>query len=217
MELKGKKILFLGDSITEGVGVSDPSKIYWNLLAQKDHCVVKGYGIAGTRIAKQQKESENTIWDQTFVSRVPQMDADADVVVIFGGTNDYGHGDAAMGKMENRTEDTFYGAVHHLFQTVREKYNASEIVVMTPCHRINENRQYNEFGLRNVGCLEDYVNAIKEVAGYYSYPVVDLYCTSGMQPEIESNRLCFMPDGLHPSDAGHVLIYQRLRSLLLDL
>ena len=34
MELKDKKILFLGDSITEGIGVADPNNIYWKRLEQ---------------------------------------------------------------------------------------------------------------------------------------------------------------------------------------
>ena len=31
MELKGKKINFLGDSITEGVGATDPEAMYVNI------------------------------------------------------------------------------------------------------------------------------------------------------------------------------------------
>lgn len=34
MELKGKKIAFLGDSITEGYGASAPDKVYWNLMGE---------------------------------------------------------------------------------------------------------------------------------------------------------------------------------------
>ncbi len=29
------------------------------------------------------------------------MDSDADVVVVFGGTNDFGHGDAKLGTFES--------------------------------------------------------------------------------------------------------------------
>ena len=35
MNLKGLKLAFLGDSITEGVGTSEPSKIYLNVLNEK--------------------------------------------------------------------------------------------------------------------------------------------------------------------------------------
>ncbi len=35
MELKGKRINFLGDSITEGVGIASVEDAYWNLLKNK--------------------------------------------------------------------------------------------------------------------------------------------------------------------------------------
>lgn len=41
---------FLGDSITEGVGVADKKNLYWKRFEQ-DGCEVHGYGIGGTRTA----------------------------------------------------------------------------------------------------------------------------------------------------------------------
>ena len=115
MELKDKKILFLGDSITEGIGVADPNNIYWKRLEQ-DGCKVYSYGVSGTRIARQVSlRIYPYVDDNYFVTRLPQMEKNADVVVVFGGTNDFGHGDAALGKMDDRTDDTFYGATHNLF------------------------------------------------------------------------------------------------------
>ena len=48
MELKGKKICFLGDSITEGHGVSCKENIYCNILAQKHGFTALNYGTGGT-------------------------------------------------------------------------------------------------------------------------------------------------------------------------
>ena len=54
MELKGKRINFLGDSITEGVGIASVEDAYWNLLKQNCSLLeARGYGIGGTRIARQ--------------------------------------------------------------------------------------------------------------------------------------------------------------------
>ena len=47
---------------------------------------------------------------------------DADGVVVFGGTDDFGHGDAPIGTPSDRTYDTFYGACHVLFSKLIEKY-----------------------------------------------------------------------------------------------
>ena len=51
MELKGKKIYFLGDSITEGVGASDTEHCYVSVFGKLSGAVVKNYGISATRIA----------------------------------------------------------------------------------------------------------------------------------------------------------------------
>ena len=214
MDIRNKKILFLGDSITEGYGPQDMGNVYWKRLERGEGCISVGYGISGTRIARQQKPSADPREDQYFRSRVADMDGDADVVVVFGGTNDYGHGDAAMGCFDDRTDDTFYGALHNLYSDLIAKYPAAQLVVMTPLHRVGENKAYNDFGVRCVGCLEDYVDVIMEVAGYYGIPVLDLHRVSGLQPEVQTLRERYMPDGLHPNDAGHALIYNRLKGFL---
>lgn len=206
MNLEGIKANFLGDSITEGHGIENIEDAYWNIL--KRECGLaeaRGYGIGGTRIAIQHYP-ENPRHDQDFISRVEGMDADADLVVIFGGTNDYGHGDAPLGQMSDRTPFTFYGACHKLTQMLMKRYPEAQVVFMTPLHRAVEER-----GERR---LKDFVIAIRQVAEYYSVPVVDLYASCGIQPQIESNRDRFCPDGLHPNKAGHQKIYQRLRGVL---
>ena len=53
MELKGKSIFFLGDSITEGVGASEYDKSYVPVFAELSGANVKNYGISGSRIARQ--------------------------------------------------------------------------------------------------------------------------------------------------------------------
>ena len=54
MQLKGLKVNFLGDSITEGVGTSAPEHIYLNVLQRScAFSLVRNYGISGTRIARQ--------------------------------------------------------------------------------------------------------------------------------------------------------------------
>lgn len=216
MELKNKKIVFLGDSITEGVGTSSVDKVYWNVIAQRTGAVCVGYGISGTRIARQQHPDPNEAIDyQHFSTRVDDMDADADVVVVFGGTNDFGHGDAAFGDMTDRTEDSFYGAMHVLCRRLIERYPSAQLVFMTPTHRSSEeNRLVNEKGVRKDHLLIDYVDAVREVAGYYSIPVLDLFRTSGIQPRIPAQQELFMPDGLHPSDAGNARIAEKLIAFL---
>lgn len=206
MRLEGIKANFLGDSITAGAGVADLKDVYWNLL--KRECGLaeaRGYGIGGTRIAIQ-NYPEHPDWDQDFLSRIDSMDADADLIVVFGGTNDFGHGDAPLGSLADRSPYTFYGAIHMLIQRLMVRYPEAELVLLTPLHRLVE-----EKGERK---LKDYVIAIKEVAEYYGVPVCDMYATCPIQPQFVCNGERLAPDGLHPNEAGHQRIYKRLRGFL---
>ena len=137
MELKGKKIVFLGDSITEGHGTTGADKHFVTLVGQMGECrEVKNYGIGGTRFARQITPT-NERWDMDFCGRVEELDEDADIVVVFGGTNDFGHGDAPIGTFADRSLYTFYGACHHIMTRLHERFPGKPIVILTPLHRCN--------------------------------------------------------------------------------
>lgn len=213
MELKGTKINFLGDSITEGAGTSSHDKMFTMLIEREYGAICQNYGIGGTRIARQKTPTEEN-WDRDFISRVPEMDADADIVVVFGGTNDFGHGDAPLGAMSDRTPYTFYGALHCLYTALIEKYPDVPIVVLTPLHRITEDIPTGDNKPAPVGTLKEYVNIIREVAEYYSLPVLDLFKESGLQPKIPVIQQKYVPDGLHPNDAGNDILAHKIARFL---
>ena len=217
MELLGKKINFLGDSITEGHGVQNPENVFHQRLkASAGLAEARNYGIGGTRIAKQVHASDPQ-WDRYFASRIDGMDPDADAIVVFGGTNDYGHGDAPIGAFADRTPDTFYGAMHDLILRLIAKYPDIPIVFMTPTHRGNESSPRGDGYKAPTLPLVGYVDIIKEVCRWYGIPVLDLYATVPVQPESEILRARYIPDGLHPNDAGHKLIADRLEGFLRTL
>lgn len=219
MNLEGLKINFLGDSITQGLRTKNKEAIYPAVLKREAKLKeARNYGISGTRIALQKGTSERPKDDyedvNSFCERFDRMDDDADVVIVFGGTNDYGHGDARLGGFSDRTPDTFYGACHYLFRGLIKKYLGKTIVIMTPLHRLKETRNNGTQKTEGYGTLREYVNIIREVAEYYSLPVLDLYAVSGLQPEIEEIREKYIPDGLHPNEDGHAVIAHKLKRFL---
>lgn len=213
MELKGTKINFLGDSITEGAGTSSHDKMFTMLIEREYGAICQNYGIGGTRIARQKTPTEEK-WDRDFISRVPEMDNDADIVVVFGGTNDFGHGDAPLGTMSDRTPYTFYGALHCLYTALTEKYPDVPVVILTPLHRLNEDSPKGDNKPEPVGTLKEYVNIIREVAEYYSFPVLDLYKESGLQPKVPLIQQKYVPDGLHPNDDGNAILAHKIARFL---
>ena len=213
MDLKGKKIAFLGDSITEGVGVENQELRYDRRMAAKYGIEAVNFGISGTRLAHQKAASEKPRFDLCFCGRAYDLPKDSDIIVVFGGTNDYGHGDAPFGAMGDRTVDTFTGACHFLFSELVKKYPDARIVILTPLQT-----SYNQNPSPHTGKpLIDYVDAIIEIAAHYSLPVLDLYRTAGICPRLEEQRTRFMPDGLHPCDAGAYRVAERLAAFLESL
>ncbi|MBQ7411945.1 MAG: SGNH/GDSL hydrolase family protein [Clostridia bacterium] len=216
MELKGKKINFLGDSITLGAGASEPSKCLVGLL--KEQCALaeaRNYGVGRTRIARQ-SEMKDPVADEDFLMRAEKMDRDCDIIVVFGGTNDFGHGQAPLGKFEDTEPFTFYGALHSLILYLIENFTDSEIVFLTPMHRHNEVSCYGCWKPEGVEQrpLCDYVKAIKEVCAHHSVPVLDLFSSGSMHGNNPIWCKKYMPDGLHPNDAGYIRLAQRVRSFL---
>ena len=203
MEIVNQKVYFLGDSITAGVGASVPEKSFVRLFANKyPQATVINYGISGTRIAKKTVPSENPYCDQDFIDRVEQMEDGADLVVIFGGTNDYGHGDAPIGKFGDTDPYTFYGGARTLFEKLLFKFPKARLLVLTPLHRIkelNENAQGDVF--------YKFIVALRETAELFSIPVLDLYAVSGINPNFGNLKEEYMTDGLHPNDAGHQRVF----------
>lgn len=212
MELKGKKFNFLGDSITEGHGTSDwATKPYHQLLkANTGLAEARNYGIGGTKIARLQTVTDHP-FDQDFNLRAPTMDKDADGVVVFGGTNDFGHRTIPLGTFEDRDVHTFYGGLHTLCLYLIKEYVGKTIVFMTPIHRLEEKADPSIEASRPLIC---FIKAIREVCEYYSIPVLDMYKESEMHGNVWAWCEKYMPDGLHPNDLGHEIIASKLQKFL---
>ena len=215
MELQGKRLVFLGDSLTEGAGSSAPDKRYWEQVAKQTGAVCFADGQGGTQIAPQQHprpETEAPYLYHPFIDRVSSLPEQADVVVVFGGVNDFFQGDAPVGNMTDRTPDTFYGALHVLYTRLIERYPTARIIVMTPLHFEREAPVVKDG--REV-TLREYVGIIREVAEEYSLPVLDMYATSGIQPKIVAQKEAFITaDGVHPHDGGYARIAECLTAFL---
>ena len=218
MELKGKKINFLGDSITEGCGISGIEFGFpWLLKQRLGLAEARNYGIGGTRIAAQ-LACAGSGEDRNYCGRALELDPDADVVVVFGGTNDYGHGDAPLGGPEDRTENTFWGACHVLFARLQERFPKAAIVVLTPLHRANEENERGDSSKPvPSGTLETYVDILRAVVKRFDLPMLDLFEKSAVDTRIPGVVEKYIPDGLHPNDAGHVVLADEIEAFLRNL
>ncbi len=216
MELKGKKVSFLGDSITEGWGTSDYFYRYDNVLMRRAELEkIYNYGIGGTCFAYHSgsRPSDDPKFDLYFCGRALVMDPDTDLIVVFGGTNDYGHGKDPFGEGEDESHiDTFTGAVNYVMKAVRGVYPGVPCVFMTPMKRFCG-------GLKNTAgrTLEDYADYIVKAGKKNNIPVLDLYHELGIDPDIKEDFEKYTIDGLHPNDAGHAVVAEKLYEFLVTL
>ena len=193
---------FFGDSITEGAGASSQDKCFVERVGQLLKCQVINHGVSGTRFARQEKASENARYDLDFCLRLKDLNEDADFVVVFGGTNDFGHGVAPIGNKDDNDPYTFYGAVNYLSEHLLKMYRRDQIVFILPLPRTNENSPYGDgFKEKPSLTLDGYVKIICEVLDKYQIEYLDFRKDFGKAID---NPLLF--DGLHPNDKGHDLL-----------
>ncbi|MBQ7383438.1 MAG: SGNH/GDSL hydrolase family protein [Clostridia bacterium] len=222
MNLEGKVINILGDSITEGSGVSDIENCRYDnrLKALLGLKAVNNYGIGGTRLAHQTIPSEKPRYDQCFCGRAYEMDKNADAVVVYGGVNDYLHGDAPIGSEGDKTPATFYGAVYFLMNFLKENYPDKPIVFMTPahCYRVDYGHDYepstNYKKKPDALPLKGYVDIIEQMGAKMGIPVLNLYDKLGINPNEPDDSAKYTTDGLHFNDLGHEFIAELLADFL---
>lgn len=221
MELKGKIIDFLGDSITEGYGVSDrANNRYDNVLKREcELAAVYNYGIGGTRLAHQEHPSDKPRYDLCFCGRAYNLNPEADIIVVYGGVNDYLHGDAPIGARGDKTPATFCGAVWWLMNFLKTTYEGKTIVFMAParyCRDEKSDTRPHPHPAKKPDAqpLLFYVETIKETAKEFDIPVLDLYHTLGIDPHNPEDCQNLTIDGLHFNDAGHKIIAARLKEFL---
>ena len=187
--LTGKKIGFLGDSITNGYKATIPFR---TIIENDTGCTSINYGINSSTLSTY--NGNNPVCE-----RYSSMDADLDYVCVLIGTNDT----APIGTPTSTDKQTFYGALNVLIEGLITRYTSKRIMFMTLLPRKN-----NDLTAKNT--------AIKERCAYYSIPCYDLYNNSGMNPNLNivNTTLFAESDGLHPNNTGHALLATKIQSAL---
>ncbi|MBQ7329942.1 MAG: SGNH/GDSL hydrolase family protein [Oscillospiraceae bacterium] len=221
MELQGKIIDFLGDSITEGVGVTDRANNRYDNVLKKNAglAATYNYGIGGTRLAHQRKPSAKPRHDLCFCGRAYDLNKDADIIVVYGGINDYIHGDAPFGEIGDTTPATFCGGVYFLMNLIKTQHPDKTVVFMTSARLCYDGMDGSAPSHRpqkapDAKNLFGYINAVKQTAAQFDIPVLDLYEKLGIDPTKPEDKEKYTADGLHFNDAGHHVLAARLQEFL---
>jgi lysophospholipase L1-like esterase len=233
---KGKKVAFLGDSITDAKHIGCTAN-YWNVLAASLGLDAYVYGKNGCRMDGILSQAQRLFLDLHWY---------VDAIFVLAGTNDY-NGNVPRGEWYEVADEetprttgtvtlprrrfamdanTFRGRINRLMAYLKENFPDQQIVLMTSIHR-----GFAQFGPKNIQPDEtfpnllglhigDYNDDIREAGRIWSVPVIDLYAESGLCPLVTSHQRYFHdPDSdmLHPNTNGHARIAQTMLYRMLML
>lgn len=224
-----KKVLFLGDSVTDKSHVGC-KKNYWGFLADRYGFNPLVYGINGQQMLHVPAQAEKYRAEHS---------ENPDVVFVFAGTNDF-NGNVPLGEWyavsETKTNKngrevtlkkrefsfdsgTFRGRINIAMSKLRELFPTSRFVLLTSVHRgfaafseknVQPDESYaNERGL----FIDDYVAVVKEAGNVWSAKVVDVNADAGLYPNSRAHDAFFHDaekDRLHPSSSGHERIAEAI-------
>jgi hypothetical protein len=135
---------------------------------------------------------------------------EADIVTVFGGTNDYSVGTPLGTINDDEKANTFYGSLHKIIKKILEINPDTTIVFFTPLKR----GAYKSYAVypeaNNAGVkLEQYAQAVRDVCKLYNILVLDLFSESGIN---EKNIKSYTSDNLNLNEAGN----RRLSKIISD-
>ena len=174
--LTGKKIIFMGDSLTM-LNSPHTTMQYYDYIKQWYNTTNIVDGQSGSQIRDDGKDSS-----RAFSNRYVNLPDECDIVIVFGGTNDWNVGqNGTLGTIDSTDNTTFYGAMNVLCEGLLNKYPDKLIVFMLPFKHFKEpNRTRNE--------------AMKEVLMKNSIPCIDLWEVGGINPNNEKQKSIYMKD-----------------------
>ena len=160
--------------------------------------VQKELGFKTVQIDAELDQSIRTMADRVTSENLRDMD----LITIFGETYDFAHSNILGTINDDKNTLSYYGELKMVTEKIiAAKEKDAVVVFITPMKRgeFNEEPSYTEPNA-NGSKLEEYVNAMKEVAGLYHIPVIDLYKKSAFHEETFAQLTV---DNLHPNDQGY--------------
>jgi lysophospholipase L1-like esterase len=222
----GKKVICLGDSITENNTHND-NKAWCEYLADIFGMFVYNNGKSGTGLVKGYQGfrpicNRVDLGSNDYPTITPDMvlimangnDATSGAFFDYNGnsttvTNEHGGASLPVGSPSDSANTlSVYGAMKHLFNSLITKYPNAQIGFITSTPRLQNLADLwgsDKAHFYGHGAFDDYVTAIKWVCDEYNIPCLDLYHSTILRPWNSTNASTFYADSeIHPNTKGTI-------------
>ncbi len=214
--LNGKKMLFMGDSITYGLGDSpsylDEYGLAWaGRIARETGAVVTNAGVSGASISYLSAEvassgTKNDGWGWIYDQFSANKSTSFDVVVMHGGVNDARY-EREIGEISDSTDsavlkaniDTYAGGLQYLFDSVTKNYPNADLFYILNHHLDGHSKG-------NASDMSAYFEKAKVLCEQYGIHLINLYDNEELNEELDPLSTTYLEDTLHPNSAAYDLI-----------
>ena len=176
--LKGKRIAFLGSSVTYGSGANGISFVEY--LAKRNGCICVKEAVSGTTLV------DNT--PDSYIKRLRMMDVSKkfDIFVCQLSTNDASR-NMPLGDIEDNDTNTVTGAIRFIYKYVQDKWHCP-FVMYASAHFESKN----------------YQAMVKRVKEMNYINLIDMYSDVSFNNITDEQRKIYMIDDIHPTQAGYL-------------
>lgn len=216
--LSGMRALFMGDSITFGALDDAPNPSWAGRFATNAGVISTNTGVGGATLALYEDQNGNKVKEWIYEQFLPYKNEEFDFIVMQGGIND------SRNKLERgvvkHTDDegalqrnvrTFAGGLQWLFYNVRKQNPDTPLFYMSTV-------RLDACTTGHIGRIDElYYPAAVELCEMYDIHYIDLYNNDELNEKLESWTDKYVPDTLHPNQAGHDIIYPYVYQAVLEV
>ena len=184
-----KTVSIIGDSMSVGGWTSTIGNL---LNAEIDNNAVSGTKITGSG----------------FMNQLSNISPDADLIIIFGGTNDYWHKNCNIGTDDSTGTSTFIGSLKAIINYLKTNHPDAEYLFVFPADQTFQgNSCTTDFGK---GTFDDFRQAFIKVCTDNGVHCLDLEESSDYDCSVHSG------DGVHPNATGYSIIANAMYKYVKD-
>lgn len=193
-----KKVLFIGDSLTNWGGGTDETDGFLKIVHEKTGVFTTNWGYAG---ATWQDMSGQTYSGVQRIDTLVSSGEKYDMYVFILGTNGASAVDTGSTSTEHSAD--MCGGIRYCLEKLKEYDPTAQIMVCLPPQR-KEGNDNQEKGN----------TIIKSISGSYSVPTLDLFHDSGIVSTEKISSSTYLQDGLHLASNGTIVLGNLLSSAI---